>query len=72
MIIIKNDDYAHSLKPEFIKKVVQLGYVKTRSGYEYERHEYGNTGNYFITRKDPLTDDVKIIYHIEVRKDVKI
>lgn len=23
--------------------------------------EYRNTGNYFITRKDPLTDDVKII-----------
>ena len=72
MIIIKNDDYAHGLKPEFIKKVVQLGYVKTRSGYEYERHEYGNTGNYFITRKEPLTDKEKIICHIEVRKDVKI
>ena len=71
MVIIKNDEYAHSLKPEFIKKVVQLGYVRTRSGYEYERHEYGNTGNignYFITRKDPLTDDVKIICHIEVLK----
>ena len=63
MVIIKNDEYAHSLKPEFIKKI-----VRTRSGYEYERHEYGNTGNYFITRKDPLTDDVKIICHIEVRK----
>ena len=68
MIIIKNDEYVHSLKPEFIKKIVQLGYVRTRSGYEYERHEYGNTGNYFITRKDPITDDVKIICHIEVRK----
>ena len=68
MVIIKNDEYAHSLKPEFIKKVVQLGYVRTRSGYEYERHEYGNTGNYFITRKDPLTDDVKIICYIEVRR----
>ena len=68
MVIIKNDEYAHSLKPEFIKKVVQLGYVRTRSGYEYERHEYGNTGNYLITRKDTLTDDVKIIFHIEVRK----
>ena len=68
MVIIKNDEYAHSLKPEFIKKVVQLGFVRTRSGYEYERHEYGNTVNYFITRKDPLTDDVKIICHIEVRK----
>ena len=68
MVIIKNDEYAHSLKPEFIKKIVQLGSVRTRSGYEYERHEYGNTGNYFITRKDPLTDDVKIICHIEVRK----
>ena len=68
MIIIKNNEYAHSLKPEFIKKVVQLGFVRTRSGYEYERREYGNTGNYFITRKDPLTDDVKIICHIEVRK----
>ena len=68
MVIIKNDEYAHSLKPEFIKKVVHLGWVRTQSGYEYERHEYGNTGNYFITRKDPLTDDVKIICHIEVRK----
>lgn len=68
MIIIKTDESTHSLKPEFIKKVVELGYVRTRSGYEYERHEYGNTGNYFITRKDPLTDDVKIICHIEVRR----
>ena len=68
MLIIKNDEYAHGLKPEFIKKVVQLGFVRTRRGYEYERHEYGNTGNYFITRKDPLTDDVKIICHIEVIK----
>lgn len=66
MIIIKNDEYAHSLKPEFIKKIVQLGYVRTRSGYEYER--YGNTGNCFITRKDPLTGEKKIICHIEVRK----
>lgn len=68
MVIIKNDEYAHSLKPEFIKKVVQLGFVRTRSGYEYERHEYGNTGNYFITRKDTLTDEVNIICHIEVLK----
>ena len=68
MIIIKNDEYTHGLKPEFIKKIVQLGYVRTRCGYEYERHEYGNTGNYFITRKDPLTDNVKIICHIEVRR----
>ena len=72
MVVIKNDEYAHSLKPEFIKKVVQLGWVRTRSGYKYERHEYGNTGNYFITRKDPLTGDVKIICHIEVRKDGEI
>lgn len=68
MIIIKNDEYAHSLKPEFIKKVVQLGFVRTRSGYEYERHEYGNTGNYFITRKDPLTGEKNIICLIEVRR----
>lgn len=68
MIIIKTDEYAHSLKPEFIKKVVQLGWARTRNGYEYERHEYGNTGNYFITRKEPQTDEVKIICHIEVRK----
>ena len=67
MRIIKNDDYAHGLKPEFIKKVVQLGFVRTRSGYEYERHEYGNTEKYFITRKDPLTDEEKIICYIEVR-----
>lgn len=25
-------------------------------------------GNYFITRKNPLTDEEKIICHIEVRK----
>ena len=68
MIIIKNDEYAHSLKPEFIKKVVQLGFVRTRSGYEYERHECRNTGNYFITRKDPLTGEKKIICFIEVIK----
>lgn len=68
MVIIKNDEYAHSLKPEFIKKVVQLGFVRTRSGYEYERHEYRNTGNYYITRKDPLTGDVHTICCIEVIK----
>ena len=68
MIIIKNDDYAHGLKPEFIMKVMRLGFVRTRSGYEYEKHEYGHTGNYFITRKDPITDKVNTICHIEVRK----
>ena len=71
MIIIKNDEYAHHLKPEFIKKVVQFGYIRTRSGYEYISREYGNTGNigyYFITRKDPLTDEKKIICLIEVIK----
>ena len=68
MVIIKNDEYAHSLKPEFIKKVVQLGYVRTRRGYEYERHEYGNTGDYFITRKDTPTDKEKLVCYIEVRK----
>lgn len=68
MIIIKTDEYAHSLKPEFIKKVVECGCVRTRNGYVYKRHEYGNTGNYFITRKEPLTDEVKIICHIEVKK----
>lgn len=72
MIIIKNHEYAQGLKPEFIVKVVRLGWVRTRSGYEYERHEYGNTGNYFITRKDPITGEKKIICHIEVRKDGKI
>ena len=39
MVIIKNDEYAHSLKPEFIKKIVQLGYVKTRSGTNTETQE---------------------------------
>lgn len=68
MVIIKNNEYARNLKPEFIKKIVQLGRVRTKRGYEYELHEYGNTGNYFITRKYPLTDDVKIICHIEVIK----
>lgn len=28
MVIIKTDEYAHGLKPEFIKKVVQCGWVK--------------------------------------------
>ena len=68
MVIIKTDYCAHRLKPEFIKKIVQLGWVRTRSGYEYVRHEYGNTGKYFITRRDLITDDVKIICNIEVRK----
>ena len=68
MIIIKNAKCAHSLKPEFIKKVMQLGWVRTRSGYEYVRHEYGTTGKYFITRKDLITDEVNIICNIEVRK----
>ena len=69
MVIIKNDEYAHSLKPEFIKKIVQLGFVKTRNGYKYKLHKYGNTGNYFfITRKDPRTNEEKIICHIEVIK----
>ena len=67
MVIIKTE-YTHSLKPEFIKKVVQIGWVRTRSGYEYERHEYGNTGNYFITRKEPLTNEVKTIAKVEVIK----
>lgn len=66
MIIIKTE-YAHSLKPEFIKRVVIEGWVRTRSGYEYESHEYGNTGKYFITRTEPLTNDVKIICHVEWR-----
>ena len=66
MVIIKNNEYAHSLKPEFIKKIVQLGFVKTRSGYEYERHEYGNTGNYFITRKDTLTDEKDHMTYLNV------
>lgn len=51
MIIIKTDESAHRLKPEFIRRVVIEGRVRTRSGYEYELHEYGNTGNCFITRK---------------------
>ena len=67
MVIIKTE-YAHSLKPEFIKKVVQRGWVRTRSGYEYERHEYGNTGNYFITRKDPFTNEGKIIAKVRCVK----
>ena len=68
MVIIKTDECAHSLKPEFIRRVVGEGWVRTRNGYEYKLHEYGNTGNYFITRKEPLTNDEKIICHIEVRK----
>lgn len=67
-MIIEKTEYAHSLKPEFIRRVVIEERVRTRNGYEYKRHEYGNTGNYFITRKEPLTGDEKIICHIEVRK----
>lgn len=67
MVIIKTDEYAHSLKPEFIRRVVIEGRVITRNGYEYKLHEYGNTGNCFITRKEPLTNDEKIICHVEWR-----
>lgn len=71
MIIIKTE-YAHSLKPEFIKKVVQHGWVRTRSGYEYERRDFGYTeeGVYFITitRKEPLTNAVHVIARVEVRE----
>lgn len=63
MVIIKTE-YAHSLKPEFIAKVVKRGWVRTRNGYEYERHEYGNSGNYFITRVEPLTNEKKIIARV--------
>lgn len=67
MVIIKTDEYAHSLKPEFIRRVVIEGRVRTRNGYEYNLHEYGNTGNCFITRKDPLTNDERIICYVEWR-----
>lgn len=67
MIIIKTDERAHGLKPEFIRKVVIRGWVRTRNGYEYELHEYGNTGNCFITRKEPLTNEEKIICRVEWR-----
>lgn len=39
MVIIKTE-YAHSLKPEFIRRVVAEGWVRTRSGYEYERNDF--------------------------------
>lgn len=65
MIILKTE-YAHSLKPEFIRRVVIEGRVRTRNGYEYEIHEYGNTGNYFITRKDALTGDIVKVCDIKV------
>jgi hypothetical protein len=68
MVIIKTDECAHSLKPEFIRRVVVEGWVRTRNGYVYKRHEYGNTGNYFITRKEPLTNEVKTIAKVEVIK----
>lgn len=68
MVIIKTDECAHSLKPEFIRRVVVEGWVRTRNGYVYKRHEYGNTGNYFITRKEPLTNEVKTIAKVGVIK----
>ena len=51
MVIIKTDEYAHRLKPEFIRRVVAEGWVRTRSGYEYE----------------PLTNAEKIICRVEWR-----
>lgn len=68
MIITNKTEYGHSLKPEFIKRVVIKGTVRTRSGYEYRCHDLGNTGNLFITRKDLVTGEVKKVCDVEIRK----
>ena len=70
MLIIKTSDYAHSLKPEFIRRVVAEGWVRTRSGYEYERHDFGWVGDVYhsdIIRREPLTNAEKIICRVEWR-----
>ena len=70
MIIIKTDESAHGLKPEFIRKVVAESWVRTRSGYEYRRHDLGWVGDVYhssIIRKEPLTNDEKIICRVEWR-----
>lgn len=68
MVIIKTDESAHSLKPEFIRKVVaEKAGVITRRGYEYRRHDLGWDGDVFhssIIRKDLLTNDEKIICRV--------
>ena len=68
MIIIKTDESAHRLKPEFIRRVIAEGCVRTRSGYEYKRRTFGWIGDVYhidIIRKDPLTNDEKIICCVE-------
>ena len=70
MVIIKTDESAHSLKPEFIRRVVAESWVRTRSGYEYERHDNGWVGDVYysgIIRREPLTKCEKIICRVEWR-----
>lgn len=70
MIIIKTDESAHRLKPEFIKRVAAESWVRTRRGYEYERHDIGWVGNVYcsdIIRREPLTNAEKIICRVEWR-----
>lgn len=70
MIITKTDERAHGLKPEFIRRVVVEGWVRTRSGYEYRRRDFGWVGDVYhtdIIRKEPLTNEEKIICHVEWR-----
>ena len=70
MVIIKTDEYAHRLKPEFIRRVVAESWVRTRSGYEYERRDLGWKGDVYhtvIIRREPLTNAEKIICRVEWR-----
>ena len=70
MVIIKTNEYAHSLKPEFIRRVLAEGWVRTRSGYEYERRDLGWKGGVYhtvIIRREPLTNAEKIICRVEWR-----
>lgn len=63
MVIIKTDEYAHGLKPEFIKKVVITGYVKTRRGYEY----YYRPNLDIVVRKEPFTNKIEKICDIKAQ-----
>lgn len=62
MVITNKTEAGRGLKPEFIKKVVAKGYVKTRRGYEY----YYRANLDVVFRKEPLTNKIEKICNIEV------
>lgn len=66
-MVIKSE-YAHSLDPKFIRRVIAEGCVRTRDGYEYKRRTFGWIDGVYhidIIRKEPLTNDEKIICYVE-------